>query len=436
MLPTPAPNRHGREVPPRALFISLLALMVPLTATLVLPSWFDGEGLLLAYLPVLLPAFLLSYHKGWKGASLALAGGMATLALSQVEIMALDLAAPRWDRVFWMVTILVIVSLGSGWLAELLLAEREKAESAALTDPLTGLPNRRHLAVFLEWAWAAAVRGRVLSVVLFDLDDFKRVNDLHGHASGDDVLRVFGKILEERGRKMDIAARFGGEEFISILIDCNLEQAVAYAESIRKRMAEQSFRWGSVTVSAGAALMEKEMSSPDVLIAAADRALYDAKERGRNQVCTPKSGTRVGQPMTIEGTDLPWRRGIRALLVDDDAWTLEATTRLLEKLGCVVQAAQSGPEALRLLELSPDIEILITDIVMPDMSGFTLVDLASKAHPDLPVLYLSGYERRVTEWPGVPGLRSAFLKKPVDVGSFQAAITELTSGAPMKAHDY
>jgi diguanylate cyclase (GGDEF)-like protein len=414
-------------VPPRALAISLLALAVPLTATAVLPSWFESEGMLLAFLPVLLPAFLLSYYKGWKGASLALAAGMATLALSQAEILALDVATPRWDWIFLMVTMLVVVSLGSGWLAERLLTEREKAESAALTDVLTGLPNRRHLAVFLEWAWAAAVRGRPMSVVIFDLDDFKAVNDEHGHAAGDKVIRAFAEVLSNRGRKMDLITRFGGEEFLSVLVDCELDQALMYADSIRQKMEEVPFDWGPVTVSGGVACMEPGMTSPDVLIAAADRALYRAKEEGRNRVSAAHAVAQGHAPVPVPPKPREWREGIRVLLVDDDDGALLVTSRVLTQMGCVVTTAPSGVKAIKILESDPSIDILVTDIVMPEMSGFTLVDLASEARADLPVLYVSGYEQQMGEWPGAPGGASAFLRKPIEPLTLQAAISALTS---------
>lgn len=425
------PSRRIRKVPPRALAISVLALAIPLTVAVVLPEWFEGDGTLLVWLPVLLPAFLLSYHKGWPGASLALAAGMATLALTQVEVVLLDVAVPGWNFVFGLVTILLVVTLGSGWLAEILLREREKAEADALTDALTGLPNRRHAMIFMEAAWGASLRGRNISVVLFDLDRFKRINDDHGHAEGDKVIQAFAGILADRGRRMDISARFGGEEFISVLVDCNLEQTQLFAEEIRGRLEALHFGWGQVTVSAGIASIEEGMRSPDVLIAAADRALYQAKVGGRNQVqaartaqARPRRRPRSSEDDSARGAEL--MQGLKVLLVDDDEDTLGSTAKVLTRLGCVVQTASSARAAVDALKSDVSIDLLITDIVMPDMSGFTLVDLAMKVRSDLPVLYVSGYPQEEVYWGGTPGARSGFLSKPIEIEDLQAAIFGLT----------
>ena len=84
---------------------------------------------------------------------------------------------------------------------------------------------------------------------------------------------------------MDLSARFGGEEFISVLVDCDIDKAEGFAQFVRKRLAEIDFGWGHVTASAGVSTLEEGMGSPDVLVAAADRALYVAKDQGRNRVC-------------------------------------------------------------------------------------------------------------------------------------------------------
>ena len=101
-------------VPPRALALSLAALAIPILATTLLPEWLERDGALLVWVPILLPAFVLTYYRGRQGASLALAAGMAVLALTQVEILLLDLAPPRWGAVFAVVVILVSVCLGAG----------------------------------------------------------------------------------------------------------------------------------------------------------------------------------------------------------------------------------------------------------------------------------------------------------------------------------
>jgi putative two-component system response regulator len=424
-----------RPAPRRALALSVLALAAPFAATTLAPHWAEGDGALLIWLPALLPPFLLAYYKGWQGASLALAGGMAALALSQTETLLLDLPTPPAGYVFGIVVMLVGVAVGAGWIAELLHKERDAAERTALTDALTGLPNRRHASVFLEAGWGTALRGRSVALVLFDLDHFKIVNDTQGHAEGDRVLKALGTILSRRTRRMDLSARFGGEEFVSILMDCTSEQAIAFAMSVLEHMRGQDFGWGRVTLSAGVSTADKAMGSPDVLVAAADRALYTAKERGRNQVVLAAPvGPReplpppAGAEAAASGHTL---EGCRVLLVDDDDLTLRATRRLLERLGCIVDATGSSREALSKLTGGQSVDVLATDIVMPDMSGFTLSDLAVKARPGLPVLYISGYPQEEVYWGGTPGTRSTFLGKPLDVGEVRTALLGLLgSGLP------
>ena len=289
-LTVPDLEHRSAKVPPRALALSLAALAIPILATTLLPEWLERDGALLVWLPALLPAFVMTYYGGQRGASLALAAGMAVLALTQVEIVLLDLATPQWGSVFAVVVILVSVCLGAGWLGELLHQERARAEHWALSDALTGLPNRRHLETFLDKAWAAACRGGKLSLVFFDLDHFKQINDQHGHTEGDRVLKAFGEVLAERTRQMDLSARYGGEEFISVLVNCEIDDAEGFAQYVRKRFAEIDFGWGHVTASAGVCALEDGMGSPDALVAAADRALYTAKDQGRNRVCRADTG--------------------------------------------------------------------------------------------------------------------------------------------------
>ncbi len=416
----------------RALLASLGALALPMLAAWIVPGWLEQNGSLLVWLPALVPAFLLTYYRGWSGASLALAAGMAVLALTQVEIILLGLSTPNWSLVFVIVVFLVTVSLGTGWVAELLHRERELAERSALTDPLTGLPNRRHASVFVESAWASALRGRGLAVILFDLDHFKYVNDRHGHGEGDRVLRAFADLLRARTRRMDLSARFGGEEFITVLSDCAIAQAEAFAEQITTLLASTDFGWGRVTVSAGVSGIEEGMGSPDVLIAAADRALYAAKARGRNQICRAdralSTAPASSRAVPISSDEPRQVEGLRVLVVDDDPDTLRATRRLLDRLGCIVTSADSSRAAVDILKGDRPIDLLVTDIVMPEMSGFTLVDLTSEVRPALPVLYMSGYPQEEVYWGGTPGARSAFLAKPMEIEELRGALESLLPG--------
>lgn len=152
----------------------------------------------------------------------------------------------------------------------------ERLRTLSLTDPLTLLPNRRHIDIFLQKEFAAAERGRDLTVILFDLDDFKVYNDTQGHQAGDAVLRRFAEILDSQTRAMNLAARYGGDEFICILSDTDREGGSIQMDRVIDEVRGDP-GMGRVGVSAGMAVFDPDMGSPDDLIRAADEDLYRAK---------------------------------------------------------------------------------------------------------------------------------------------------------------
>jgi len=154
----------------------------------------------------------------------------------------------------------------------------ERVQALSLTDPLTGLPNRRHLQLHLQRELAAARRGRPLSVVIFDLDYFKIFNDTRGHVAGDEALREMGRVLSREGRAMNVAARYGGDEFVSVLAGASLVEAERHARRICESVSEDGFLAETgITLSYGVGEYAREMSSIDDLIRAADRDLYRKK---------------------------------------------------------------------------------------------------------------------------------------------------------------
>jgi diguanylate cyclase (GGDEF)-like protein len=158
----------------------------------------------------------------------------------------------------------------------------------ALIDPLTELPNRRALDERLQQEWARLLRyGGHLSVVMADIDTFKRVNDQFGHPAGDEVLRQVARLLAEGCRESDTPARYGGEEFAVIAPGTTAQAAASFAERLRKticsRPLEVHGRALEVTASFGVA-DNQGPRSPEELVRAADEALYRAKSAGRNCV--------------------------------------------------------------------------------------------------------------------------------------------------------
>jgi diguanylate cyclase (GGDEF)-like protein len=176
-------------------------------------------------------------------------------------------------------------------LEEQLMQAHQQMEILAMRDGLTGLLNRRAIEEYAEAEFNLTLRKeRAMSVILLDIDHFKSVNDQFGHKFGDHTLQQVAKILKEELRTYDRVGRWGGEEFILILPDTHLMDAATVAERVRVRMAEMkmSLENGetfSVHISLGVASTAGQFSSLTKLIDAADQALYQAKQAGRNRVC-------------------------------------------------------------------------------------------------------------------------------------------------------
>ncbi|MBI3405769.1 MAG: diguanylate cyclase [Acidobacteria bacterium] len=173
-------------------------------------------------------------------------------------------------------------------LANLLL--REKLRDQSIRDPLTGLFNRRYLEESLEREIRRAARKQsAMSVLMLDVDHFKRFNDTHGHDAGDQLLQSLAKLFQAHTRREDIACRYGGEEFTLVFPDAAIENAAQRAEQLRARASEMAVQHGGkplgpVTLSLGAACFPAHGTDVAALLHAADQALYRAKSGGRNRV--------------------------------------------------------------------------------------------------------------------------------------------------------
>jgi len=167
-------------------------------------------------------------------------------------------------------------------------SQERRLRDAAMTDPLTGMRNRRHAMERLEEAWANSVRASTsLSVIMLDIDNFKSVNDNYGHAAGDEVLKATSRAIEETLRRGDTCARIGGEEFLILCPNSDIEGARHVAERVRaaierNHVAAGEFD-GSVTPTLGAATRTSGVLSVDALLRLADEAVYEAKAGGRNR---------------------------------------------------------------------------------------------------------------------------------------------------------
>jgi diguanylate cyclase (GGDEF)-like protein len=168
-------------------------------------------------------------------------------------------------------------------------AYHEEIYRMSILDGLTGVHNKRYFLEFLEREIARSARYQSpLSLVMFDIDHFKAVNDTHGHLAGDAVLRELGRRLKPRVRREDLLARYGGEEFACVLASTPAGSAIKFADDMRALVAYTPFQHEAlvipVTISLGVAELDQALRTPDELIARADHNLYAAKHGGRNRV--------------------------------------------------------------------------------------------------------------------------------------------------------
>ena len=195
----------------------------------------------------------------------------------------------------------------------------------ARCDGLTGLPSRRTFFEFLNREWSRSQRYHFpLACVMVDIDYFKRINDVHGHATGDEVIRRVGSMLAEGCRNSDVVSRYGGEEFCLLLPETNEDNAAIWANRIRQKLSAMTVECGGkqvqITASFGIAQRMDDMAKPEQLIDMADQALLVAKRSGRDRVVTyhslseakPKSSSSTSPSVLLQ--DVPARQVMTTLV--------------------------------------------------------------------------------------------------------------------------
>jgi diguanylate cyclase (GGDEF)-like protein len=273
-------------------------------------------------------------------------------------------------------------------------AEREhNLRWDALIDPLTGVFNRRSFLEFSVREEARAQRGGAgFAVLMIDIDHFKRVNDTYGHQAGDAVIKELADVATRTLRPSDILARYGGEEFVVSLPDTDYAQARVVAERLRTAIETAAVisEAGAIrfTVSIGVATCSHNQPLRDA-IARADKALYAAKNAGRNRVEPGPLAMRTAE-QPLDTTDT--REARRILVVDDETEIRNLLAAWLEDSGYVVVSATGAADALHIIETDPTVNLLLTDVVMPGgLDGYELGRRAAALRPDLKLLFMSGF---------------------------------------------
>lgn len=397
--PSDPSSRVSREV----LLSSFAILVVPVLAAVLGPGR-GPEPAFLWFLAVI-PVLLWSYALQWRGATIALAASLGVLVITQVA--AVSRGIPPLPYLPEVVLTLLGIGVGMALVMDRIQQDRGSLEEVALSDRLTGLPNRRHARVFLETMFGAAERGRQVSVVIFDLDGFRGYNDRMGRREGDEALRAFAALLSSSTRRMNLSARIGGEEFMSILSGADEEGARAFADRVRESFRQSRPASRELTVSAGVASFHPSMRRPDELVGASDLALFRAKEEGGDRVrvfgkdvragdvaparaatspnageaAPPTSETDFARPAEEIGTSPPpghllpppdprFGLGREVILIETEESGPEGIRPYLEREGFGVEVAHDATSALLTLAREADLILVETEVLGPGAREF------------------------------------------------------------------
>ena len=322
-------------------------------------------------------------------------------------------------------------------------AERRLAltHAEARRDALTGLANRRALDERLEEAIReAAARRREVSVAVFDLDDFKRVNDAGGHAAGDDVLTQVGRAAGRVLRTGEELFRIGGDEF-ALVVPAGTRTAIEICERIQIALRAQRRTGALPSISVGVATYPADARTKAELLQAADEALYESKRAGKRRITTATAevhpqASAAAIPLWSRGADTresvptrhPDSRGARVLFVDDDPALLMLLRATFELIDIEISEARTGAEAAAAISARPP-DVVVLDIGLPDVSGLTLTRRLKNdpATSWIGVVLLTGAGVEA-EAPARAAGADAFLRKPFSPLELLAVVERLAGG--------
>jgi len=292
---------HTQRLFPRIFKITLISIVVLLIVQLILFQL--GAQSLTVIIAIAFVIFfalftilmtLITWRYIPQEVSYFLIASIATLIGSTITAMTVFGFIPYYEITYRAVEIglsidVILLSIALAAQFRHLQNDKQLAEQLARIDPLTGLFNRRAFYEAAEPILHNSLRyDHLMSVIIFDIDKFKLINDQYGHNFGDKVIKFIAEIIQKIKRKGDVSVRWGGEEFVILLPETGIEQARALAERLRSNIKTSGFKNSGITlsftVSLGVAQMSEEVNSIEQLIKLADTRLYQAKENGRNQV--------------------------------------------------------------------------------------------------------------------------------------------------------
>lgn len=384
--------------PLRALLISLGALAIPVAGLFWFPEALEDYEALTWILAVV-PAFLIAYYKTWRGAAASLAGAMA--AISVTYAITQTTGRPMPELMLPIVVILIGLSLGIGGLADRIYRDTGKSFDSGFTDPATGLPNRAHAELHLEIEFNASGMGRSVTIVLFDLDNFKAFNARHGDIAGDEVVRLVAETLKTITRRTNLLARYAEDEFLCILSGSDENGAIGFVNRFQQTLTSIAGHRQLPPISGGIASIGPEMKTHHDLLAAARTALRQAKKDGHgrirvygNPLNVPLPGEKQEQVSADPGAAVDARsvmpqgrgRGRKALIVAEQAPVRALLARYLADHGFNVVQVSNVVDGVQCL--TNEFDLLFTDISLYEGIGVELVRAAKLRWASIQVIGL------------------------------------------------
>ncbi len=319
--------------------------------------------------------------------------------------------------------------------------------SRLITDQLTGLYNHKFLYNCLKEKWETAIENDgSIGFVMLDIDHFKNFNDSYGHVAGDIIIKELGDLLVSITKKTDIISRYGGDEFSILLNNTNAEGAKAFVERILQQVRDHTFKKHGTpmncTISIGYAVSEElaDINNHIELIDYADKALFISKKSGRNQYCNAitvlenkvqDSFSEVESNRTLSEFVNKGRGHI--LVVDDDRPMIKLLEKVLKNADYEVTATTDPFKVLEIIKNESNlIDVLLSDINMPEMTGLQLIKSVRDIDPNIVSIIVTGFASSENTIEALRGGAFNIIQKPFQLDEIQLVVDRAVERRRMK----